>query len=192
MTVGIAFLTGQSDPGCCALSPQQLAFGKALQSRCPGTELVATNFPYAHQTPPHRTVPLWRASLANTRQYLAARRSDFALIHRPAVTQCFDHYSQVLILAGSCGLALLNALQLPEAYRHKLWVLAYGPVAKARGPWQGALVQGRRDRLSRWYFSEVDHLVNAGHMDYLVGDALLEIAVAALRQWQASLGSNNQ
>jgi hypothetical protein len=186
MTLAIAFLTGQSDPGRCALSPEQWAFGQALVAQSSGTELVSVNFPYCATTAPHRPVPLWRASVANAWQYWRARHSAFIGTYRSCVMNGLDRYPRLLLLAGSCGLELLNGLQLPSDYRQKIVVLAYGPVARSRGPWASSLVQGRRDRLSRAFFPRVDSVIEAGHMDYLQSPEFFSIALATIAQLQGA------
>lgn len=117
----IAFLTGQSDPASCALSTEQGAFLRQLQGT--GRQLVDCNYPYRRNSAPHRRTPLWRASLSNARQYLAARHARLAEADRKRVHALLDQRPMTLLLAGSCGLQLLTALQLPDALRARLAVL---------------------------------------------------------------------
>lgn len=166
----VAFLTGQSDPQGCALSPLQRRFIDALAAPL----AVDRNFPYATDTPPFRKMPLWRASVANAQQYLGSRGVAFRRRHRPAVDALLARRERTLLLAGSCGLELLVNLHLPRDLLDRLAVFAYGPVARGRPDCDCLLLQGRRDRLSRWYFPQVDVHVAAGHMDYLAQASVLQ------------------
>jgi hypothetical protein len=166
----IAFLTGQSDPQGCALSPLQQRFIDALAAPL----AVDRNFPYTAATPPFRRIPLWRASVANAHQYLDSRRLAFRRRHRPAVEALLARRERSLLLAGSCGLEFLVNLQLPRDLLDRLAVFAYGPVARRRPDCDCLLLQGYRDRLSRWYFPRVDLRVDSGHMDYLAQAEVLQ------------------
>lgn len=92
----IAFLTGQSDPASCALSTEQGAFLRQLQGT--GRQLVDCNYPYRRNSAPHRRTPLWRASLSNARQYLAARHARLAEADRKRVPgfHCRQRLAQML------------------------------------------------------------------------------------------------
>ncbi|AEO42808.1 hypothetical protein LN565_16380 [Xanthomonas euvesicatoria pv. euvesicatoria] len=163
----IAFLTGQSDPASCALSAEQGAFLQQLQGA--GRQLLDCNYPYRRNGAPHRRTPLWRASLSNARQYLAARHARLAEADRKRVHALLDQAPMTLLLAGSCGLQLLTALQLPDALRARLAVFAYGPVCDAPSVFgQLRVVQGRSDWISRTLFDgQVDARPACGHMAYL-------------------------
>ncbi|HSX60435.1 MAG TPA: hypothetical protein VLF18_09580 [Tahibacter sp.] len=174
----IAFLTGQSDPRGCALSDVQRAFLAGLSA----DRRVATNFPYDAATHPFLPTPLLRASLSNARQYFASRTSAFRARHRPPVERMLDGADRSLLLAGSCGLELLNNLQLPRVLLDRIAVFAYGPVARRRPDCETLLVQGRRDLLSRCWFRDVDHRVDAGHMDYLFRYEVLQHCRALLHR----------
>jgi len=161
-----AFLTGQSDPAANTLSEAQRAFlDRTLE---PGHERLLRNFPYSDLPPPAGKVPLWRASVNNSRQYLASRRMSFASRHRDTVLATFDGYTRVVLLAGSCGLELLVNLRLPADFLKRLHVFAYGPVSRrlpdCAGLW---LVQGKDDPISRWWHPEPQHRIPCRHMNYL-------------------------
>ncbi|AWH36061.1 hypothetical protein C1929_04505 [Stenotrophomonas sp. ZAC14D1_NAIMI4_6] len=183
----LAFLTGQSDPARCALSPQQRAFGQALLA--PGRVLHPCNFPYDAATPDHQPAALLAASWHNTRHYLRSRRPGFAATHGPALAQLLQAAPHTLLLAGSCGLELLANLELPPALAQRCSVLAYGPVAR-RAP-QVAQLQvlvGRQDWVSRLGWRGARQWIDSGHMDYLQQPAVLAIArelAARLQQEQA-------
>ncbi|KQQ75374.1 hypothetical protein ASF73_06020 [Xanthomonas sp. Leaf131] len=172
-TVQIAFLTGQSDPQRCALSIEQQHFLQQLQS--PGRQLIDCNYPYRPDSAAHRRTPLWRASASNARQYLAARAARVADADRTRVVALLEQAPTTVLLAGSCGLQLLTALQLPQALRARLAVFAYGPVCRAPASFgQLRVLQGRRDWISRALFGAAVHLRPAcGHMDYLRDAAVL-------------------
>ncbi|WP_184621644.1 hypothetical protein [Xanthomonas sp. 3058] len=167
MTMQIAFLTGQSDPARCALSAEQDAFLQQL--RGPGRQLVDGNYPYRCDNAPYQRTPLWRASVSNAGQYLAARAARVADADRTRVATLLERTPLTVLLAGSCGLQLLTALQLPQAIRARLAVFAYGPVCSAPASFgQLRLVQGRADWISRALFAgTVDLAPACGHMDYL-------------------------
>jgi hypothetical protein len=185
----LAFLTGQSDPGRCALSPSQSALLARLAPELDGVDGVPLNFPWQPSTPPWRPVPLPRASLANARQYLAARRGRFAA----ASTSDIEHARRflgiaprTLLLVGSCGLVLLDALitDFDDAQRRRLRVVSYGGVAP-RWPRAiaGTRLHGRRDRIAAWLGPRdgpSPRIVDHGHMDYLDGDAVADAACAQL------------
>lgn len=183
----IAFLTGQSDPGRCALSPAQRRTLDALAADADGIDLVPLNFPWKTDTASWRPVPLPRASLANGRQYLAARRgalTPFASHDIVAARAWLDSTPRTLLLAGSCGLSLLDALLAPfdAGTRARLRVVAYGAVAP-RWPAHidGVQLRGDRDRIARW-FGPVDgpppQTLSCGHMDYLDHAAVVDAARA--------------
>ncbi len=183
----IAFLTGQSDPGRCALSPVQQHTLDALAAGADDIERVPLNFPWKADTAPWRPVPLLRASLANGRQYLVARRgtlSPFASQDIATARQWLQAAPRTLLLAGSCGLSLLDALIAPldAGVRTRLRVIAYGAVVR-RWPAHidGIHLRGDRDRIARW-FGPIDgpapQTLSCGHMDYLDHDAVTEAARA--------------
>lgn len=187
----LAFLTGQSDPGRCALSPAQRAVLARLAAEADGIELEPHNFPWPAAAPPWRAVPLLRASLANGRQYLAARRGALRDVdddQRAAAQTRLRDAPRTLLLVGSCGLSLLDALIAPFAAqeRARLRIIAYGAVAP-RWPsdLDGLQLRGRRDRIAAW-FGPVDgpvpQTVDHGHLDYLDGDTVL-VAVRAQLGW---------
>ena len=186
----IAFLTGQSDPGCCALSPVQRATLDALAADASDLRLDPLNFPWDDCSPPWRSVPLLRASFANGRQFLAARRGQWGGFTPEAIAQARASLQippRTLLLVGSCGLSLLDTLIAPfdDAQRARLRVVAYGGVAP-RWPSriEGVQLRGRRDRIAAWLgpndgpsVRHVDH----GHLDYLEGRAIVDAA----REWLA-------
>jgi hypothetical protein len=182
----IAFLTGQSDPCRCALSPKESAFLATLAGE--GVELVPTGFPWFGEPAEWRPVPLWRASLANARQYLAARRGRIAAAGLANVW--LAQAPRTLLLAGSCGLALLAAIDPRERARAAPPVcLRRGGAAVAGRDRGHTAVLGRRDRLARWLApagAPVPHVVEAGHLDYLESPVVRALAREELVRLRAA------
>lgn len=185
------FMTGQSDPRGCRLSPSQRGFLRRLDL-APG-EVCALNFPYRATSAPYRATALPIASWHNARQYLLSRRAGFAAAYADDVLARLACAEHTLLLAGSCGLELLNNLRLPRGRLAALSVFAYGPVARRRpdGCRRLWLVQGERDRLSQRFFraDAVDHRVGCGHRDYLETPALLTLCRAFVDQVRAGTRS---
>ncbi|PPT44553.1 hypothetical protein XarbCFBP8132_00660 [Xanthomonas arboricola] len=178
----IAFLTGQSDPESCALSMQQQHFLQQLQG--PGRRLIDCNYPYRSASPTYRHMPLWRASVSNARQYLAARAARVADADRTRVVALLEQAPTTVLLAGSCGLQLLTALRLPQVLRTRLAVFAYGPVCNAPATFgQLCVIQGSGDWISRALFAGAPDLMPAcGHLHYLRDAAVLAECQAFIAQ----------
>jgi hypothetical protein len=186
----IAFLTGRSDPDRCALSPVQRATLDALMPQTEGIFLDSLNFPWDSAGTPWRPVPLVRASAANAREYLCARRGRIAGLSPQATERARRHLlaaPRTLLLVGSCGLVLLDALITPfdPAQRSRLRIVAYGGVAP-RWPRhiEGLQLRGERDRIAAW-FGPSDgpppRMVAHGHMDYLDGGTVVHAVREHLR-----------
>ncbi|PPU55086.1 hypothetical protein XdyCFBP7245_15005 [Xanthomonas dyei] len=186
----IAFLTGQSDPTRCALSAEQHEFLHALQGA--RRRLIACNYPYWPDSAPHRRTPLWRASLSNARHYLQARAGRVAEAERVRVGALLQQAPMTVLLAGSCGLQLLTALQLPQALRARLAVFAYGPVCRTPATFGDLrVVQGQGDWISRALFDATVELTPAcGHMDYLRDAAVLASCQAFVAEVEHTLRSS--
>lgn len=191
----IALLTGRSDPQRCALSPTQRAMLDQLERHAEGIAFDPHNFPWSADSAPWRPVPLRRAGIANGRQYLAARRGAFHEL-TPAQT---DHARErllaaprTLLLVGSCGLALLDALIAPfdHAQRARLRVIAYGAVAprwpqRDGMPLDGVQLRGDRDRIAAWLGpgnGPRPRMIAAGHMDYLDHPPARDAVLAAVHE----------
>ncbi|HEU5080514.1 MAG TPA: hypothetical protein VFT72_14985 [Opitutaceae bacterium] len=161
----LAFLTGQSDPPRCALSPEQAEFLARLEHPC--VELIDRNFPY-RDTLPHRPVSLLRASWRNTTAYFSSRSAAFVSAHRASVAARIGQSENILFLAGSCGLELFNNLHLPPELERRCTLLCYGPVARSLPCHAKArIVQGSRDFISRAFFGSREPRLRCGHMSYL-------------------------
>lgn len=183
MTVQIAFLTGQSDPPSCALDADQHAFLDALPA--PEHQKVRCNFPYDRVGAGMLEIALWRASLSNIKQYAASRSGAFARAHRPPVLAMLSKADRTLLLAGSCGIELLNNLHLPASVLRTVFVFGYGPVARRRPACAHEIVGSRRDWISRLWFPSPDAWVDAGHLGYLAGERV-RARCAELLEWLRS------
>ena len=181
----IIFLTGQSDPSRCALSPEQQAFLDALP--LPASAKLSLNFPYRTDTPSWRHTPVLVGSVNNARQYVRSRQPMFAADHAAHVQRLLARARRTLILAGSCGLELFVNLRLPREALDTVHVFAYGPAARRLPDCACVLVQGRRDWVSRVWFRTVDHRVDCGHRDYLQSPEVRLLCLQLLR----SLGGGN-
>jgi hypothetical protein len=169
----IAFLTGQSRPGCCALSPEQQRLLDQLAS--PGRELVPRNFPY-REAGRFREVPLVVASWRNLRGYYASSRPGFAAAYRADVAGLIARAERVVFLAGSSGLELFNNLGLTEAEERKCRLICFGPVARRLPRFaEAVIVQGTRDYLSRTFFRSGLPSLDCGHMGYLGDPAFVRL-----------------
>jgi hypothetical protein len=181
----VCFLTGRSDPANTALSPDQVGFLDALPLAA--HERLDVNFPYAPASGAWRRTPLPVASVRNTRDYLASRRAAFAREHSDTVREVLARADRTLVLAGSCGLELLANLRLAANELADVHVLAYGPVARRRPPASLETVVGRRDRLARQGGAiPADHLIGAGHLDYLGSPEFRGIAARAVERLRAA------
>lgn len=173
----IAFLSGRSDRARWALSPAQREFLRRLASE--GDRVIDVNFPYG-PTLPFRRVALVRASWHNVREYLACRQTGFARRYGPAVTDLVAAAPSTVFVAGSCGLALFNALRLAAELERRCTLICLGPVALALPRHARALVvQGRRDFVSRALFripsTAAVHAPPCDHLGYLRCPQVLQL-----------------
>lgn len=162
----VLFLTGQSDPRSCDLSPAQRAFLDALP--VPDQAKAPLNFPYDATMRPWRKVPLWLASTRHGLLFVNLRRRGIGR-HRDAVMTQLDRADRTLVLAGSIGLDLLGRLDLPAELLDRLTVFAYGPVATKPPACRTLRVCSRQDWVARCFRSgrRADVYVDSGHLDYL-------------------------
>lgn len=167
-----AFITGHSVHGCTGLTPDQRAFQQ--RSVIAPARWLPWNFPYYETFPYPDAVSLLAASLNNAGHYFGSRRAAFRRRHREAVAGLFSRYDVVILVAGSCGMELLNNLDLPPGVLARLHVFACGPVSRRRPATAGCLVvQGTRDHLSRSFHREADHRYPCPHMGYLAAPQTL-------------------
>ncbi|GAA2045442.1 hypothetical protein GCM10009819_36060 [Agromyces tropicus] len=180
MSLLVCFLTGRSDPANTALSPAQLALLDALPVGA--GERIDVNFPYAAASGPWRRTPLAVASVRNGRDYLGSRRPGFARRYAAEVRPVLAAADRTLVLAGSCGLELLANLRLDRHALAGLHVLAFGPVARSHPPVSLETVVGRTDLLARRWAPRADHVIGAGHLDYLASPEFRAIAARAVER----------
>ena len=178
--LGAIFLTGQSDRRSCGLSPDQQQTADMLQSL--DIEVQPLNFPYQEQMAGYRKINILLASIANLHMYFQSRQEAFVSRYRPQFCRKISQHAFTLVLAGSCGLEILNNFQLSDEVKKRLLIFAYGPIARKRPDIRCTMVQGRRDRLSRYFFPQTDFSVDCGHMDYLQSPEVISLLkVTALR-----------
>jgi hypothetical protein len=187
MPLQVAFMTGQSNPSSCALSPVQDRFLDALP--VPESARVRCNFPYLPDPLPHRHVPLARASWHNMRLYVASRDPAFADRHRPTVLRMLMRADRTVLLAGSCGLELLANLRLPEPSLDRVHVFAYGAVARRRPAIDLFTVRGRKDWIARCWGGQIDVTVKCGHMTYLEAPEVLALCKEFVAHVSGQTGS---
>ncbi len=188
----IAFFTGQSAPGHCALSPEQENFLALLAAPTSENSFnrLPLNFPYIPDSRPFRDTSLIRASWNNFRGFLRSRRPDFARIHRPDVLSVIESAAHTVFLAGSSGLELFNNLDLPESAEHRCTLIGYGPIARRLPRHANAIiVQGSRDFLSRALFRHHALTVRCNHLGYLRDPAFLRICQDQLAKLSPSCSS---
>lgn len=178
--VQIAFLTGRSDPDSCALSPMQQAFLERLAG--PGRLLVPYNFPYEPTGRAHRPTGLLRASLNNYREYRNSRCPAYRQRYRPAVKALLQRAPRTVFLAGSCGLELLFNLRLEVEDLARMFVFAYGPVARALPDCHCVIVRGRRDWVCSRFVGTSSYEVDCGHLDYLRHERVHRICEALVHR----------
>ena len=174
-------LTGLSSLVSADLSDTQRRF---LRDVVPaGVQAVDANFPYhpGMLTGSAVTAPLWRASLRNTAQGLAAWVvPGFPRLVARHLQPAFDRTRTHLgIITGSCGLMLLARasrwLRVPPKLR--LSVIALGPVGPGpSGRLRAYTVRGSHDWISRCLSTgRADAHVPAGHLDYCVDPEVLAL-----------------
>lgn len=174
----VAFLTGQSDPGTCALSPTQTAFLESLP--VPAEARHPLNFPYDDQLAPWRPTPLWLGSLRHARLAIAIRRRAWAARHRDRVAATLSGAERTMVLAGSIGLDLLGRLDLPADVLDRLTVVAYGAVSTRPPRCHTVRVVSSDDLLARWWRADV--VVTGGHLEYLAAPELRQLCCDLLAE----------
>jgi hypothetical protein len=170
--IKIAFVTGLSNPHRCCLSRVQKEFINRLEF--PAYKLDY-NFPFI-PADGEENETLWKASMNNIKQFLSYPSKEY----KKHLRLHLDHFTascdQMIFLAGSCGLELLNVALSSQSREKLLHVFAYGPVARQHPDYPCTLIQGSKDYLSRFFFKHPDErLSTVGHMDYLQHPRVFEI-----------------
>lgn len=162
----VGFITGHSARGCTGLSQEQWDFQR--RSAVPEENWLRHNFPWQETFPFPEPFHLLSASWNNVRHYFESRRPVFREQHRAGVVELFARHDAVILLAGSCGLELLNNLDLPAETRGRLHVFAYGPVSRRRPEVASCfMVQGEGDVISRTFHRHAEARFPCPHMGYL-------------------------
>lgn len=162
----VAFITGHSIRGCTGLSTAQLAFQRS--SAVGEARWLSWNFPYQATFTFPGSVSLLAASLSNICHALGSWRATHRARDRWRVMEAFSPHETIILAAGSCGLELLNNLQLPAELRARIHVFSYGPVSRSVPETASCvLVQGENDWVSRPFHRSVDHRIRCSHMGYL-------------------------
>jgi hypothetical protein len=179
--VKVAFLTGLSNPKSCALSALQKQFMARLE--LPQTYKVHSNFPY-HPCQGEENEPLWKASIANTRQFLQLRRAYYRQHLRGHLDSFAASCDKLILLTGSSGLSLLNVALTDTANKKMAHVFAFGPVAWQLPKVSCTLIQGSQDYLSRWFFKNVDYRIDGlNHLDYLCHPEVFSVINQSIKHY---------
>jgi len=169
-----AFLTGHSVRGCTGLSVEQRDFQRCTD--VPEQHWIKSNFPYHETFAFPESVGLSRASLNNVWHFVQANLPSYQTRHREVIADKFSRYDAVILLVGSCGMELLQRLNLPSEIRQRVHVFACGPVSIFE-PSVASLVvvQGRHDMISRCFYPKAHHRIDCSHMGYLEARETLEL-----------------
>jgi len=176
----LILLTGQSSFASSALSPAQREFLSAVSPT--GASIVDAGFPF-HQEfhgGGFAETGLIGASVRNAAQVIWSRTSiPFRHSVARRLQRAIDTTRQrLLLLTGSCGLQLANAvwpdLRIPHALR--IDAVALGPACFGPLQLDATVIQGRQDIWSRlFYRGPVHHLSNCAHLDYWTSTEVRDI-----------------
>lgn len=166
-------LTGLSSLHNANLSHEQMIF---LQTIAPdNTTVLPCNFPYHTDFISHSpsSSSLFTASLLNGMQFiLATFSSRYAKLIASRLHPLLEkRQEKMVIITGSCGLALFNAALPYLQIKHldKLLVIALGPVNVKLKTHAYKLYQirGTKDWVSKMLKSgHIDYTVECGHLEY--------------------------
>ncbi len=176
----VVVVTGLSNPRTCQLTESQSSLIQ-LSDLSPQS-MIPWNFPFIPDQTPQTNVGLLSASIANGLQFLRTFNGRYQQLAEPHWSALIQSTGHLLVVTGSCGIQLLATWKgLPEV-RHKIHVMALGPVGLIRPDVSLKLVQGSRDWISRACFRRVDFVINGlGHMDYWEDPRVREVVVQWLR-----------
>jgi hypothetical protein len=165
--VTVAILTGQIDLRVSPLSPAQSEFLAALEAPA---QVLCDGFPYEAKAEAPTSVGMVAASWRNARQYLWAHHDDhYRGVVQERLAALADASRDALVLiTGSCGLAIAAAGLCDRVFAAKTWIFALGPVGTApRGLAGFRAVQGRQDGWSRaLYRGPPARMIDCGHLGY--------------------------
>ena len=172
--VKVAIVTGLSNPRSTRLSAVQHTFLDTLP--VPEPYKVRSNFPFVETRRPKHEPSLLAASWNNGYQFASSLRRRFRKEAKPHWQALCDSTDRLLIITGSCGQQLIDALEdcdrLPNVA-----VLALGPVRLRSSRFVATKILGSRDWIARWFTPNCDHLVpGVGHLDYWKHETVIGIA----------------
>lgn len=168
----ITFLTGQSNPQCIELSPVQRRFLEKIPTE--EANKLYCNFPYRLVTSTtYKQTPILTASFNNFFQYFFSRSNSYVNKHKESFMQIFTHTEKLVLLTGSCGLELFNNLNLPQSFLEKIYIFAYGAVARENPQCNFFSIRGDKDWIAALFSLPIDHVVKATHMNYLEQDQVV-------------------
>lgn len=167
----IAFLTGLSNPKCCALSKVQKQFMTRLELS--ENYKLYLNFPYI-PSQGEENEPLWKASLHNAQQFLNS--NSYQKLIRAHLIHLANTAERLIFITGSCGLEILNTGLSDGVTKKLLHVYALGPVARQKPNYPCTLIQGSSDHISKLFFRKVAVQPNdVNHMNYLESRSVFEL-----------------
>lgn len=175
----VAFLTGLSNPKSCSLHWVYQQFLANLD--CPEAWKIYLNFPYIPNGEDEEKASLWQASVANARQFICAPCPRYRTAAQGHLANVVTSADALFLVVGSCGLEILNQAWTEAIARHKLTIVALGPVARSRPHAACTLIQGTHDPISRLFFKDVDVVIqNVGHMDYVHSPRVFDLVNQSL------------
>lgn len=167
-------LTGLSSLSSAHLNPEQTHFLQAVMPK--NVNILYSNFPYHDDflKKPYHSPNLLIASLRNIFQFILATFSpDFGRIIAARLKPLLQQQRKLVIITGSCGLALFNAAlpYLKIEDMEKVMIIALGPVSfrTKDNPCKLYRIRGTRDWVSKMSKAGMIHYtVNCGHLDYYI------------------------
>ena len=180
----VAILTGQSSFVSSRLSAEQQNFLAAVTPA--DYEPLSAGFPYHSQLDCFRAEPsMVAASWRNAAQTIwSGGSSRFRRILAQTLQCLLSRTARRLVLvAGSCGLQLANAVWplLEQPAQLDVRVVALGPACFAKLRIKACVVQGAGDFWSKlFYRGPVDHRVACGHLDYWTSPEVRAITAAEI------------
>lgn len=168
----IAFITGLSTWGNHSLSPEQTSFLNSLQTE--ENNKIYCNFPYTNNVKKYKHTNVVLASFSNALQYFLSR-TKWIENKSTQLKHIIKENDKVLLLAGSCGLELLNNIKFSKEEKEKIHIIAYGAVARKIPDFQYlTLIQGKKDFIARIWIHIYDIKIEGHHMNYLESKEFLD------------------
>ena len=173
----VVLLTGLSSFACSDLSDSQKNFLKSVTPI--EFDIVLSNFPY-HEGFLKKKLPeppILIAGFRNFAQYLSALFSrPYAKLIASFFQVVIDHCEErLIVITGSCGLALFRAARPHLIFPDKLQIkiIALGPVGKSIQDIPLKIYRGKTDWISRILGPHQNVTeISCGHMDYYSNTSL--------------------